>query len=76
MHVKIRLGNPSNFLFTNDIQMASTASNPNMSAKEQYQALLAQVAVMQAQAERSVAMAQPRFFQKMDTVFQIKLPLF
>ena len=24
----------------------------------------------------SVAMAQPRFFQKMDTVFQIKLPLF
>ena len=31
--------------------MASNASNPNMSAKEQYQALLAQVAVMQAQAE-------------------------
>ena len=32
--------------------MASNGSNPNMSAKEQYQALLAQVAVMQAQAER------------------------
>ena len=32
--------------------MASNASNPNMSAKEQYQALLAQVAVMQAQAKR------------------------
>ena len=32
--------------------MASNTSNPNMSAKEQYQALLAQVAVMQAQAER------------------------
>ena len=32
--------------------MASNASIPNMSAKEQYQALLAQVAVMQAQAER------------------------
>ena len=31
--------------------MASNTSNPNMSAKEQYQALLAQVAVMQAQAE-------------------------
>ena len=31
--------------------MASNASSPNMSAKEQYQALLAQVAVMQAQAE-------------------------
>ena len=31
--------------------MASNASTPNMSAKEQYQALLAQVAVMQAQAE-------------------------
>ena len=31
--------------------MASNASIPNMSAKEQYQALPAQVAVMQAQAE-------------------------
>ena len=40
-----------NFLLTNNIQMASTASTPIMSAKEQYQALLAQVAGLQAQAE-------------------------
>ena len=31
--------------------MATSASIPNMSAKEQYQALLAQMAVIQAQAE-------------------------
>ena len=31
--------------------MAASASTPNMSAKEQYQALLAQMAVIQAQAE-------------------------
>ena len=31
--------------------MASSASTPNMSAKEQYQALLAQMAVIQAQAK-------------------------
>ena len=32
--------------------MATSASTPNMSAKEQYQALLAQMAIIQAQAER------------------------
>ena len=32
--------------------MATSASTPNMSAKEQYQALLAQMANIQAQAER------------------------